>query len=159
MNKIIKLVVALPLISVQGIPTTLAHKEHDDPMLEAIQARHAVMIVRSWNAGPLFAMAKGERDYDAELASSLARNLAAEAAMDHQSMYLEGSDSESYPDNSRSLPKVWSTYPAIEDSRVQYREAVENLAAQAGNGLDALRASIGGVGKSCKGCHEDFRTE
>jgi len=31
------------------------------------------------------------------------------------------------------------------------------VAAVAGDGLDALRSKIGGVGDSCKGCHDDFR--
>ena len=50
------------------------------------------------------------------------------------------------------------TYPAIADAGKAYADAVNALAAEAGNGLDALRATIGDLGASCKGCHDDFRT-
>ena len=55
----------------------------DDPMLKAIKARQAIMVLRSWNAGPLFGMAKGKIEYDAERATTLANNLKAELAMDN----------------------------------------------------------------------------
>ncbi len=31
------------------------------------------------------------------------------------------------------------------------------MADAAGGGVDAIKTAIGGVGGSCKGCHEDFR--
>jgi len=33
------------------------------------------------------------------------------------------------------------------------------MAENAGNGLEALQSSIGDVGKSCKGCHDDYRAK
>jgi cytochrome c556 len=38
-------------------------------------------------------------------------------------------------------------------------DASAALASVAGEGLDALRSKIGDVGKSCKGCHDNFRAK
>ena len=57
-------------------------------------------------------------------------------------------------DQARSLANAGWLGPA----RKAYKEAVNAVAEEAGKGLDALRSTIGDLGKSCKGCHEDFRT-
>ena len=137
----------------------LATSADDDPMLKAIEARISMMTVRAWNAGPLFGMAKGKIDYDAALATTLANNLVSELAMDNGRMWPEGSDSGAYPDDTRALPEIWTTYPAVTEASQAYADAVVALAANAGDGLDALRSVIGDVGNSCKGCHDDYRTE
>lgn len=158
LNKISLAIVVPVLLSLAtfSVPGSAAD---DDPMLKAIKARQAIMVLRSWNAGPLFGMAKGDLEYNAELAAILANNLAAELNMDNGRMWPEGSDSEAYPDVSRSLPDIWTTYPAIAEAGTAYNDAVTALAGNAGNGLDALRSSIGDLGQSCKGCHDDFRAE
>ncbi len=137
----------------------VAHGSGNDPLLKAIKARHSEMVLRSFNAGPLFGMAKGDIEYDAELASTLANNLLIMTTVNNGRMWPEGSDNEAYPDDSRALPEIWTTYPAIADSGKAYVEAVTALAGVAGNGLGELRSVIGDVGQSCKGCHDDFRAE
>ena len=151
---IISLVLALGLGSV-----VMAHGAGDDPLLKAIKARIGEMELRSFNAGPLFGMAKGDIEYDAEMAATLARNLLIMTTMDNGRMWPEGSDNEAWPDDSRALPEIWTTYPAIADRGKAYLDAVTALAEVAGNGLGELRSVIGDVGQSCKGCHDDFRSE
>ena len=58
-----------------------------------------------------------------------------------------------------SKPEIWTTYPKIVDYGKDYAKAVNELAAVAGNGQDALRSKVGALGKSCKGCHDEFRAE
>ena len=53
------------------VPAALAA----DPNEKAIKARRAVMTLRSWYAGPLFMMAKGDMAYDAAAASTTAAHL------------------------------------------------------------------------------------
>ena len=53
----------------------------DDPLEDAIKARRGYMQVVVFNAGPLFAMAKGKIDYNAEAAATYANNLKAAAMM------------------------------------------------------------------------------
>ena len=45
------------------------------------------------------------------------------------------------------------------DKAMALISAADDMQAAAGDGLDALRGAIGPVGKSCGGCHEDFRLD
>ena len=129
----------------------------NDPMEKAIKARQGEMQLRSFNAGPLFGMAKGKMDYDAELASKLAGNLKTLLDLDMGRAWPQGSDNKAYPGKTTSLPKIWETYPEIAEYGKNYAKAVNELAAVAGNGVDALKGAVGNLGKTCKGCHDDFR--
>jgi len=137
-------------------PTFAAGK---DPNLGLIKARQSEMQLRSFNAGPLFGMAKGKVAYDAELAGKLANNLKTLLELDMGRAWKKGTDNEAYPGKTRTLPKVWTTYPEISEKGKAYAKAVGELAAVAGNGLDALKGKVGALGKGCKGCHDDFRAE
>ncbi len=128
-----------------------------DPNEKAIKARQGEMQLRSFNAGPLFAMAKGELEYDAELASQLAGNLKTQLSLNMGGAWKQGTSIDEYPGKTTALPKIWTTYPEVSEYGKRYAQAVNELAAEAGNGVDALRSKIGALGKSCKGCHDDFR--
>ena len=128
-----------------------------DPLLNAIKARQGEMQLRSFNAGPLFGMAKGKIDYDAEMAKKLAGNLKLMLDLDNGRAWAQGTDNENYAGKTTALPKIWTTYPEISDYGKKYVMAVNELAAVAGDGRDALKSKIGALGKSCKGCHDEFR--
>jgi len=51
------------------------------------------------------------------------------------------------------------TLGGMAKGKIEYNAEAAVLAAEAGNGLDALRAAIGDVGKSCKGCHDEYRAK
>jgi cytochrome c556 len=129
----------------------------DDPLEKAIKARQGEMELRSFNAGPLFAMAKGNIDYDANLASKFAANLKLLNDLDNGRAWAKGSDNENYPGQTAALPKIWTTYPEIADYGKKYVMAVNDLAMVAGNGPDALKSKLNALGKACKGCHDEFR--
>lgn len=129
----------------------------DDPLLKAIKARQGEMQLRSFNAGPLFGMAKGKIDYDAEMAKKLAGNLKLLLALDNGRAWAKGSGNENYAGKTTALPTIWTTYPEIGEYGKKYVMAVNELAAVAGDGRDALKSKIGALGKSCKGCHDEFR--
>ncbi len=128
-----------------------------DPNLKVLKARQGEMQLRSFNAGPLFGMAKGQVDYDAELASKLAGNLKTQLSLDMSRAWKKGTDNDAYPGKTTALPKVWTTYPEISKYGKKYGQAVNELAAAAGNGLDALKPKVSALGKACKGCHDEFR--
>ncbi len=151
------LVIGLSTLALTVSGYSLADKK--DPNLGAIKARQAEMQLRSFNAGSLFAMAKGDLEYDAEQAAKFANNLKLLLAFDIGHAWAPGTDSESYAGVSRSKPELWETYPKIAEYGKQYAEAVEAVAASSGNGLNELRANIGALGKSCKACHDDFRAK
>lgn len=140
-------VAALPLVATAG------------PMENAIKARQGVMQIYSFSLGALGAMAKGEMDFDANLAQASADNLLAAATLNAGPMWPQGSDSEQMLEvETRALPAIWSTYPAVVDKSKAMVAAATAMQKAAGS-LDGIRASIGDVGKACKGCHTDFRAE
>lgn len=141
------------------VTAPIAAMAADDDNEKAIKARRGAMQMRSFNAGPLFAMAKDKMAYDAELAKTLANNLSLETQMNNGRMWPKGSDNVAYKGKTRSLPEIWSTYPKVADAGKAYKQAVTKLVANAGNGLDSLKSAVGDLGKSCKGCHDDFRAK
>lgn len=128
-----------------------------DPKKSAIKARQGEMQLRAFSAGPLFAMAKGKMPYDAAKAQAMADNLVKLMEVDISASWMKGTDNKAYPDDTTTLPKLWTTYPEIADYGKKYAKAVKELAAVAGNGQDQLKSKVGALGKSCKSCHDDFR--
>lgn len=129
----------------------------DDPNLKLLKARQGEMQLRSFNVGPLFGMAKGKIEYNAELAATLANNLKTQLMLDMGRAWKQGTGNDAYKGKTTALPKIWSTYPEITDYGKKYAKAVNELAAVAGNGVDSLKSKMGAIGKSCKGCHDEFR--
>ncbi len=146
--------ICLVLIGISFIIPAFAAK---DPNLKLIKARQSEMQLKSFNAGPLFGMAKGKIEYNADFASMLANNLLLQTQLDMGRAWAEGTDNVAYEGKTDALPEIWSTYPEIAEKGKAYVKAVNELAAVAGNGLDALKSQIGALGKGCKGCHDDFR--
>ena len=140
-----------------GMSLTLPGFAAKDPNKDAIKARQGEMQMRSYNAGQLFAMAKGEIEYDAAKAQMLADNLVKLMDIDISSSWVKGTDIEAYPNDTTSLAKIWTTYPEIGEYGKRYAKAVRELAAVAGQGRGELRGKVGALGKSCKSCHDDFR--
>jgi cytochrome c556 len=140
-----------------GLSFALPGMAAKDPKMNAIKARQGEMQLRAFNAGPLFAMVKGKIEYNAELASKLAGNLKLMLDLDNGRAWAKGSGNDAYPGKTTALPKIWTTYPEISEYGKKYASAVKDLAAVAGTGADALKSKMGALGKSCKGCHDEFR--
>jgi len=141
------------------IPVHPGMTQDKDPVLEVIEARQAGFKLYKFYAGTLFGMAKGEVEYDAEVAKTMSGNLKAVAHLDNGAMWPQGSDNVAYAGKTRALPEIWTTYPKITENGKALAEATAVLAEVAGNGLAALRSKIGAVGNACKNCHEAYRAE
>lgn len=150
------LIITCSCIALLAASSTFAAGPHD----KAIKARQAMFQLYSYHIGILSGMAKGKIDYDAAIAAEVAKNLDAAANLGQSTFWPAGSDSENAENaKNRALPKIWETFPAITEKSDKLIAATGALAATAGDGLDALKAGIGDVGASCKGCHDDFRAE
>ena len=128
-----------------------------DPKMNAIKARQAEMTLRSFNAGPLFAMAKGKMPYDAKMAQKNANNLKVMLDFNNGAAWMKGTSNKEYKKKTTALPKIWETWPKIADYGKDYAKAVNALVGAAGNGQEALAAAVKDLGKACKDCHEEFR--
>jgi len=144
-------------VVVLGVSLALPLMAAKDPNKGAIEARKGEMQLRAFSAGPLFAMAKGKMPYDAAKAQMMADNLVKLMEVNIGSAWVKGTDNKAYPGDTTTLPKLWTTYPEIMQYGKKYAEAVNELAAVAGQGEKALKSKVGALGKSCKGCHDEFR--
>jgi len=132
----------------------------EGPHDKAIKARQAMFQLYGFNIGILSAMAKGKRDYDADIAVEAATNLQAAANLGQSQFWPQGSDNQTDGNaRTRALPEIWTTFPAITEKADALKVATAALVPVAGNGLDALKGAMGDVGASCKGCHDDYRAE
>jgi len=139
---------------------TLAVAQSKGPYDAAIKGRQAMFQTYSFNLGILGAMAKGKMDYDADLASQSAANLQAAANFGQAAMWPAGSDNATAGNaKNRALPALWENSDDVAEKWTALRSASEAMANSAGGGLDALKAAMGDVGGSCKGCHDDYRAE
>jgi cytochrome c556 len=125
----------------------------------AVKARQALMQVYAFNLAQLGAMVKGEMEYNADLAKASADNLVKATTMNGMAMWPKGSsmDDEGMAGKTWAKADIWADGSDVGEKAKALREAAAQMAEVAGNGLDAVKGAMGGVGGGCKGCHEKFR--
>lgn len=130
----------------------------DQGMLErAIKARQGLMNVHVWESGPLFAMAKGDMPYDAEIAAGHAAALNELTQYEEPRMFIPGTSTAEMPGETRALPAIWERPDEFRQAFDQLQEATTRVVEVAGDGQEALAAAVAEVGKSCGNCHQSFR--
>jgi len=79
--------------------------------------------------------------------------------MDNSAMWPEGSDAGApgLDGKTRAKAEAWAAESDVGDKHQALAAALGTMAAEAGAGLDAVKANMGAVGKGCKGCHKSFR--
>lgn len=123
----------------------------------AIDFRQATMKLYKWYLGPMGGMVKGKIPFDAARFKSRAEGLATAASLDLTEGFPQNSfsDSESDTDAKPEIRENWedfvSKYKALKD-------ASEKLASVASTGdMAAMKKQFGAAGKTCKGCHDEYR--
>lgn len=139
------------------VATILASPALAQDVPQAVQARKGLMDMNGINAGVLFGMAQGKRDYDADTAKAAAGNIVLLASINQNNLWPEGTDAEALPGKTRALPAIWTNYPDIEEKAKAWLAAAQNVEAVAGNGLEALQGAVGALGGTCKACHDEYR--
>ena len=152
MRKIISSFIASALL----VFSAHSFADRDDPNLDLIKARQGEMELRAYFISPLVAMAKGDMEYDADMAAALADSLQRLTGLDMGRAWAPGTGNDKYAGETAALPRIWTTYPEIAEYGKKYKKAVNALVGPAGNGLNELRTTLGAVGEACKGCHDDF---
>ncbi len=146
MNKIAAMGLAGLLAAVST--TAIAAKPED-----AINYRQGVFSAVKWHFGTMGEVVKGKQDYDAE---DFARR--ADIVAQLSKLPLEGFVAGSYEGETDALPAIEENWDQFEGGMNKFIETADALAAAAKTGdMDQIRPALGEVGKTCKGCHDNFK--
>lgn len=128
--------------------TAIAAKPED-----AINYRQGVFSAVKWHFGTMGEVVKGKQDYDAE---DFARR--ADIVAQLSKLPLEGFVAGSYEGETDALPAIEENWDQFEGGMNKFIETADALAAAAKTGdMDQIRPAFGEVGKTCKGCHDNFK--
>lgn len=113
-------------------------------------------LVRS-NMGPLGGMAKGHIPFDAAKMEKNAMRMEQLGLM--MADYL-AVDTREFKVDTEALDKIWEN-PEDFDSKIQdFINATQHLQVVAKSGDESrYKAAIGGIGRTCKGCHDNYKAE
>ena len=129
---------------------------HQGPHAGAIKARQSHMQLYAFNLGILGGMARGNTEYNAEAAMAAAANMAALTSLAQSAYWPAGSDNAS-AEGSKALPNLWTDFAGAAKIGGDLAAASANLAAVAGDGLEALQGAMGPIGGACGACHKTYR--
>lgn len=144
---------ALTAMTIMALTTTASFAQNVPAAVEARQGQFKLMAL---NVGVLGNMARGNTAYDANQATAAAANLVAVSMLDQSFHWPEGTDEMSI-EGTRALPAIWENTADFGMKWQAFGAAATGLAAEAGNGLDAMRAALGPVGGTCGACHDAYR--
>ena len=134
----------------------LAAIAQDDPIGQAIEARHGFYQMLAINMGQLAGMAKGEIAYDEAAASTAAANIAALTHYDLPGLFVEGSASGQAED-SAAKPDIWSNMDDFSAKFAALGEAASGAAEAVKGGQANVDPVVGKLGAACKACHDSYR--
>jgi len=118
-----------------------------------VKQRQAAMTLIGKYFGPMAGMAQGKIPFNAGVVQ---RNA---GFLDNLSrMPWDGFDASTRGIDTKALPAVYDNAEKFKEaaSRLE-NEAAKLVAVSKGGDEGAIKAQIGAVGKSCGGCHNDFR--
>jgi len=123
----------------------------------ATKARQSVYNLLGTNMGPLGAMAKGKMPFDAQAAEKYATRISQLGLM--MADYTRV-DTSGFKVKSDALPKIWQEGDKFAAKIDDLNKAAVTLIAAAKTGNEgAIKKAIGGVGRTCGSCHDDFKAE
>lgn len=118
-----------------------------------VKQRQAAMTLQGKYFGPMAAMAQDKAPFKADVVAYNASLLDALARMP-----WDGFDASTKDVKSATLPAAFTDTAKFKTAQDQFQSAVDKLvAASKGSDMAATKAAIGGVGKTCGGCHDNFR--
>jgi len=120
-----------------------------------VKQRQAAMTLQGKYFGPLAGMAQGKVPYNAD---TVAFNAAMFDALSRMPWDGFAPASKDATVKTAALPAIWSEGAKFKEAQDNFQNAVQNLVKVSRGGDEAAqKAAIGGVGKTCGGCHQNFR--
>jgi cytochrome c556 len=120
-----------------------------------VKQRQAGMTLIAKYFGPLGGMAAGRVPFNAAVAARNAGYLEVLSQLP-----WDGFDASTSGEKSAALPAVFSDAAKFKTAADNFQAEVAKLATAAKGGNEAdIKAAAGAVGKTCGGCHENFRAK
>ena len=118
-----------------------------------VKQRQAVMTLQGKYFGPMAGMAQGKIPFDAAVVQ---RNA---GFLDNLSrMAWDGFDASTRSEKTKALPAVFDDAAGFKAAAGRLENEAAKLVALSRSGDEAaIKAQIGAVGKTCGGCHNDYR--
>lgn len=148
------IVTSLTVVAVSSVAQEAKSLKHAN---YATDLRQSVFSLLGSNMGPLGAMAKGKAPFNAEKVEKHAVRINQLSLMiaDYSRTNTSKFDVET-----EALAKIWQ-------QEAKYTESIDNLTkassmlivAAKSKDEGAIKKAIGGVGKTCGGCHDDFKKD
>ncbi|MFA3792503.1 cytochrome c [Aliiglaciecola sp. SL4] len=124
---------------------------------DAVEYRQAILQLVKSNVGIMGAMAKGQVPLSAETLEKNATRIEQLSLMMNDYFSV---DTSKFSVDTEALPAIWKDYPDFQTKITALTEAAANLKMAAASGNEGqLKANIGAVFKSCKGCHDSYKAE
>ena len=156
MRKSLKLVSAIGLLAAaagvyaqQGVAPAKAE--------DAIRYRQSSLFVMNQHFGQIAAMVRGDRPFDAAVATSHAETVDRMGHLPWDAFFVTGANQGG---NTRAKPEVFTQRDKfMEGAKRLNGETAKLVAATKSGDAGAVRTAFGGVGAACKACHEPYRAQ
>ncbi len=147
----------LPLVALAGLalsPLAVSHLNDKEPLQSYRQSWFAMV---GMNFGPMVAMVKGEIPWDEQQVAAYTEQLATLTALNVIRSFAEGSEKGT----TRAKPEIWENSEDFGKKMQDMKTAVNALQAAVNEGADrqAIAGGVGEVGKACKSCHDEYKSE
>lgn len=150
MKRLIACTAALVAVAA-SLPAAAQFQKPED----AIKYRQSAFTVMANHFGRIGAMVQGRTPWDAKAAAEAMHVVEAVHKLPFTA-FGEGTDKG----NTKALPEVWSKQAGFKQAADKMFAEMAKLDAAVKTGsLDNVKGAFGGVGGSCKGCHDDYRAK
>ena len=131
----------------------LAHIEKAEPMQSLRQSYFALV---GMTFGPMGDMVKGKIEWDGEAFQRWATDLAAVSSYQVERGFAPGSEEG----KTRAKPEIWMDMDDFKSKLNDFRrEAGKLTVVAAGGDADAIKAQFAATGKTCKACHDEYKSK
>ena len=121
----------------------------------AIKYRQSAMFLIGQHMAPMAQMVRGERPFDQQLFVTHAQMVETLARLPWDAYFVPGSDK-----GQTKVKEVQQNKDKFMASAKRMQDEVAKLVSAAKSGdQGAIRTAFGGVGRNCKDCHDNFRSE
>lgn len=147
--------ILLPLLASAVLLSACSDRVKDTHPQQLVSKRQALFKQFTKTLEPMGLVARERQDY--VKADFLASAVALQELSSQPWAYFTADGN--YPPT-RAKPEVWSQAAEFKKAQDTYLAAIDTLVQRAGSAdLPAIRTSVEAVQKSCKSCHDQFRTD